>query len=720
MSQTDKEYRLPVKAASHVLALLGHQLIGDEKLAVFELVKNSYDADANNVVVTLSISAGKAGRIVVVDDGHGMGIERIEQGWLFIGHSAKRAARAIRSPKYGRLPLGEKGVGRLAAFKLGRRLHLITRKAGEPEYEVHLDLEELISQGPLMQDLSATVLSREVGKVFSDGQTGTRIEIGALSREVWSRGDVRRMQRLITSLASPFSTPDNFHVELKVPGREDELADTLSLSQFLESAPWYFQFDLDAEGRYSWRYDFRPPNWKDLKFRTLSSDNTSLLLLPEEAGEYEAPGDRERVTLQPTDLHGIGPVRGVLYGYFRRAEVLKASGASGAQQQLTMWLDDQTGVRIYRDGVRVFTYGERTDDWLGLNVRRINRPAGKFGTNSVIAGIEISSATSDGLTEKTNREGFNENEVFRRFRRAVLSAFDHFERLHAEDRMKLVAALKGTDPEAPPIRLTTALENVKKAISKDKQLSVSLDTDIRAIENEFEKMRDVMVAAGSSGLNLALVVHEVERAVEGVAKAIDTKAFDSAAAQLNHLKSLLKEIGPLLRKEPARQLMISKAVKAAVSFYEARFAGHSVAWSAPILVAEDPDFKVKAPSNLLVSAIANAINNALYWCRIRRDDEPNHKPAVAVRTAWNASTESGLVAVVDNGPGFAISKDQATQAFISTRPGGMGLGLYFADQTMEICGGALEVTSAKELADELELADVYDGAAVVFRFGGTK
>lgn len=717
MAPVDMEYRLPVKAASHVLALLGDQLIGDEKLAVFELVKNSYDADANNVVVTLNVGAGAAGHIVIEDDGHGMGMEGIAQGWLFIGHSAKRAARSTRSPRYGRLPLGEKGVGRLAAFKLGQRLLLITRKVGEPEYEVQLDLDELINQGPLVQDLSATMTSRSVGKIFPEGSTGTRIEIGALNRKLWSRGDLRRMQRLITSLASPFSTPDNFRVELKVPGRDQELADTLSLSQFLDNAPWCFQFDLDEQGRYSWLYSFRPPNWKDLRARTLSAHDTSLLLVSEGGDEYHLPENRERTTLQGVDLDGIGPVRGIIYGYFRRSEVLKASGA---QQQLTMWLDDQTGVRIYRDGVRVFTYGERTDDWLGLNVRRINRPTGKFGTNSVVAGVEIGSATSDGLSEKTNREGFNENDVFRRFRRAVLSAFDHFERLHAEDRMKLVAALKGADPEAPPIRLTTALENVKKAISKDKQLALSLDTDIKAIENEFEKMRDVMVAAGSSGLNLALIVHEVERSVEGVSKAIDSQAFDTAASQLSHLKSLLKEIGPLLRKEPARQLMISKVVKAAVSFYQARFTGHSVAWSAPILVGEDPDFKVKAPSNLLVSAIANAINNALYWCRTRRDGESNHKPAMVLRTAWNAETESGLVAVVDNGPGFEISKDQATQAFISTRPGGMGLGLYFADQTMEICGGTLEVTSAQELGDELELADVYDGAAVVFRFGGTK
>lgn len=717
MIQDENQYQMPVKAASHVLALLGEQLIGDEKLAVFELVKNSYDADANNVLVTLNIAGSPEGTIVVQDDGHGMGKEAIEHGWLFIGHSAKRGTGATRSPRFGRLPLGEKGVGRLAAFKLGRRLLLITRAEGELEYEVQLDLDELIGQGPLVQDLSATICSRDRGKYFARGESGTRIEIGSLNREFWSRGDIRRMQRLVTSLASPFSTPDNFLVELHVPDREAELADTLSLSQFLENATWRFQFEVTQDGRYSWLYEFRPPNWKDLQTRRISVEGSALLLISEDGTEYKSPAERDRVTLDASDLAGIGSVRGTVYGYFRRAEVLKVSGA---QQQLTMWLDDQTGVRIYRDGVRVFTYGERNDDWLGLNVRRINRPAGKFGTNSIVAGIEIESASSAGLSEKTNREGFNENEVFRRFRRISLSVFDHFERLHAEDRVRLVSALKGSDPDAPPVRLTTALENVKRAISKDKQLAHSVDSDLKAIENEFEKMRDVMVAAGSSGLNLALVVHEVERAVEGVAKAIDSKALDAAASQLSHLKALLKEIGPLLRKEPARQLMISRAVKAALSFYEARFSGHSVSWSAPVLVGDDPDFKVKAPSNLLISALANAINNALFWCRARRDSNPGHASAVAVRTAWNPSTESGLVAVIDTGPGFSISQDQATQAFISTRPGGMGLGLYFAEQTMEICGGVLEVADAVDLSEELELGAAFDGAAVVFRFGRTR
>jgi hypothetical protein len=81
---------------------------------------------------------------------------------------------------------------------------------------------------------------------------------------------------------------------------------------------------------------------------------------------------------------------------------------------------------VYRDGVRVFNYGERNDDWLGLNVRRINTPGGKFGTNSIVAAVHLHLDKSHGLREKTNREGFDQNDTFDRLKRIVLSAVELF------------------------------------------------------------------------------------------------------------------------------------------------------------------------------------------------------------------------------------------------------------------------------------------------------
>jgi nitrogen fixation/metabolism regulation signal transduction histidine kinase len=93
---------------------------------------------------------------------------------------------------------------------------------------------------------------------------------------------------------------------------------------------------------------------------------------------------------------------------------------------------------------------------------------------------------------------------------------------------------------------------------------------------------------------------------------------------------------------------------------------------------------------------------------------------VLVATDWDEKSNSGFIAVIDNGPGFSIPLDRAAEAFHTTRPGGMGLGLYFAKHVMDQCGGELTIHSADELRDEIDIPKAFDGAAVVLRFGESK
>ncbi len=125
-----------------MLLLLGDQLIRDAGLAVFELVKNAYDADASRCEVILAdIDDQKSARIIVEDDGSGMDYDTVVGTWLEPGtdYRATQRSAARRSPKYKRLPLGEKGVGRFAVHKLGRNIELITRQKGEDEVVVTID-----------------------------------------------------------------------------------------------------------------------------------------------------------------------------------------------------------------------------------------------------------------------------------------------------------------------------------------------------------------------------------------------------------------------------------------------------------------------------------------------------------------------------------------------------------------------------------------------------
>jgi signal transduction histidine kinase len=709
----------PIRARSHLLQLLGEELIGDDRLAIFELVKNGYDADANEVEITVNLAARSPKSIVVQDSGTGMTLDDITGKWLELATDSRRKDRAVRTKRYRRLALGEKGVGRIASFKLGRYVTLITRAAGHPEYEAVIDWDKLLDQGPYLENLEVRVSENDEPKSFSGKSTGTRIAISGLRREQWTRGDLRKLYRLVTSLASPFKTPDRFIVKFNAPGREGDLKDLVAPNDFLDLAVWKFSFDLDGQA-FSWKYAFNPPHWKSVKPRSEDKKNDRLLLTPamDPDGVKRRPtAADEALLLTDDDLDGIGPIEGRIYAYYRRSEVLNATGSSS---QVRSWLDDQTGVRVYRDGVRVFTYGERNDDWLGLNVRRINTPAGKLGTGSVVSAIHLELNESAGLREKTNREGFDQNATFERLRRIVLSVFEHLERLHAEDRKSLDDVIKGTVDEQP-LRFVEAMDHLRSGL-KSKKLDQSFSKDIDAIEREFVQLRDVMTNAGVAGLNLAVIFHEVEREVDSLATALDRGLDqDHLREQIEHLHQLLQGFAPLLRKNTTRPVFASAVVRAALMTREPRFKHHKVTLSAPILQKEQPDFKIRGASNLISGALGNLLDNAQFWARYRKERDERSAPAsVLVATDWDEKSNSGFIAVVDNGPGFAIPRDRAVEAFHTTRPGGMGLGLYFAKHVMDQCGGEMTIHSADELRDEIEIPKAFDGAAVVLRFGETK
>lgn len=707
----------PVRARSHLLQLLGEELIGDDRLAIFELVKNGYDADATTVKVEINVNSGPAHSIVVEDSGSGMTLDDITGKWLELATDSKRKNRSIRTKKYRRLALGEKGVGRIAAFKLGRHVTLTTRALGHPEYETAIDWDQLIDQGPYLEDLTVRVRTNEDPKIFQGKRTGTRIEISGLQREKWTRGDLRKLYRLVTSLASPFHTPDQFRVEFSAPGREQDVADLISPNDFIEHAVWKFSFLISGKS-FDWEYSFNPPHWKGLKAHTKRQKNDHLML----TARFDDDGTRRRsrtedepLLLGKDDLKDIGPIEGHIYGYYRRSEVLNATGSAS---QMRTWLDDQTGVRVYRDGVRVFTYGEKNDDWLGLNVRRINAPTGKLGTNSVVAAIHLDLNKSRGLREKTNREGFDQNDAFERLQRIVLSVFEHLERIHAEDRKSLDDVIKGTKGQRP-LRFDDAIANLKAGL-KEHQLDKTFGKYVEAIEQEFIQLRDVMVNAGNAGLNLAVIFHEIEREVDALASTLERGVDQKEVReQIEHLYELLHGFAPLLKKNPTRLLFASEIVSAAKRIRDSRFKFHKVVFSAPLLQQEEPDFRVRGPSNLLTGCLGNLLDNALFWARYRRErDERSTPAAVQVVTDWDEESKSGMIAVVDNGPGFSITPTQATEPFVTKRTGGMGLGLYFAKLVMEQCGGELTIHTASEFRDEVKFSNSFDGAAVVMRFGG--
>ena len=247
---------LPFRPRARILQLLGDELIGSPRLAVFELVKNAYDADAGMVRVALRNIGRPDASIVVEDDGDGMTLETIRDIWLVPGHDHRARQRtALQRTRRGRLPLGEKGLGRFAAHKLGNRIDVVTRFDAHPECLVSIDWEVLIRQENL-SDATVRVSTRDPS-LFRGDSTGTRITISDLRERNWTRGEVRRLQRQVTSISSPFEGgSDEFYPWLEVPGHEDWVTGVPDVTALMERAPWKFQFRFE-DGRFDWKYRFR-------------------------------------------------------------------------------------------------------------------------------------------------------------------------------------------------------------------------------------------------------------------------------------------------------------------------------------------------------------------------------------------------------------------------------------------------------------------------------
>ena len=195
--------------------LLGRELITDRITALFELVKNCYDANAEKVDVTFEHlnPLSNQSRIIIEDNGLGMAFADIRDKWMVIGTSSKRRKRVSPAP-YNRVVAGKKGVGRFAVDKLGGKLVMKTKKKGssvwhcletdwtkyseEEDRQLKLNFEDSSEEQKLFTDIDNKYWTEPA----ETGVQGTRLEISSLN-DVWLERDVIRAYRELSKIVRP-------------------------------------------------------------------------------------------------------------------------------------------------------------------------------------------------------------------------------------------------------------------------------------------------------------------------------------------------------------------------------------------------------------------------------------------------------------------------------------------------------------------------------------
>jgi anti-sigma regulatory factor (Ser/Thr protein kinase) len=223
------------KPKAHILTLLGEELIKDPVMAIYELIKNSYDADSKSVLVYFqNITDHDNANIVVIDSGTGMTEEVLQNVWLEPGTAFRKPLDGYgkrmmaRSPIFHRIPMGEKGVGRFAVHKLGSKIKLISRpcevildeKGNFKEkklldYEISVEIDwHAFTQSKYLSEVSIKYIKNtDKDSFLFKKESGTYIKISSL-KEIWNRGMARKLKRHTLAMTSPKSDPLKFQIDL--------------------------------------------------------------------------------------------------------------------------------------------------------------------------------------------------------------------------------------------------------------------------------------------------------------------------------------------------------------------------------------------------------------------------------------------------------------------------------------------------------------------------
>lgn len=699
---------------ARLLQLLGDQLIGSPRLAIFELVKNAYDADAHTATVTMSNLLSDDASIRVEDDGFGMSEDTLRNIWLVPGHDHKAKDRKAgkRTPR-GRLPLGEKGVGRFAVHKLGSVVEIVTRRKGADELVMKIDWDDVASSEYL--DQARVVISSRKPEVFMNKRTGTAVTITSLRGRQWTRGEVRRLFRQITSISSPFATRvDDFSASLNLPQQNAWLKDLPDTATLMESAPWKFSFSLQGN-RLNWKYEFRGINGISLSPRSLQGEEHGVLLDPNDLPEQDR--DELKATKTPKRAvrssvkyqDDIGPISGTLLVYDRDKDVLAKIGHSASLQE---FLNESGGVRVYRDGIRVYNYGEPGDDWLGLNIRRVNSPTKRISNNIVVGSVDLELEYSTGLEEKTNREGFVEGIALDRLRALIRGSIAIFETERNKDKQNL-RKLLAKDRDGLKGGIERPLQQIQKLAEKN-NLSKEVDPLVKRAQRAYDDMREILLRAGISGMSLVIVYHEIDHGVRLLHSALRQGAdAERVIQQARDLVGVLDSFGDLLRRGKSGDHDLRNLAERVAELNSVRLANHGI--SLDLSIDRSPQAEVPLstfPLGLVLGAVTNLIDNSVYWLSSRwpEDEDGSHRK-IQLSVDTESYGEPALI-VADNGPGFVDELEDATEPFFTRRPDGIGVGLYYVNLIMQTIGGSLRMVDR----DLVSINSDYDGAALALVF----
>jgi signal transduction histidine kinase len=598
------EVKISFDVHPSVIFQLGADLISDDVQALIELIKNSYDANATYAHVQVDTKNSPAvqfpetmypnavGFIKITDDGEGMNLDSIRNGWFVVSNSVKRQLKQSgQSSNSKRTPLGDKGLGRLGSQRLARNVELSSVSSGEKS-ERHVGfswndfnnaarLSDVPIKGPVEQKASR--------------RTGTTLVLSDLvDPERWRGPDAKRvLEEQLTELVSPFEGINAFELLISVDGVKLDLATVARRLRQQADTTFSLGFDgvkMTMQGRAKLRQlepsdkgrkaifdeEVRGNNGSQLLVKLQSASEGypfSVAAAPSAAWfamfrESVALEDLDKVALD-SDLHPLnpGPFRAELdsFDLSRPPDVAAFSNL----KEFRGIVKTLSGVRVYRDG-----FGVRVDrdflklgkawtgggSWYGL------KPANTIGY------IAISARDNANLVETTDREGFKKTLHFLNFE-ALLQRFVKFTHDTLEfARRETISYCDQFVQAAANVPPTITPEELAAKVSRYFESTSRLEEKVSALRISVASASRQAKEAGQTARKSPRLTPEQRAEAEGIMRSIGDALVGSETA-LQDLSDLLSEVPEIRSAYELLSVQIQRFNERLTEAYEAMSLG---------------------------------------------------------------------------------------------------------------------------------------------------
>jgi signal transduction histidine kinase len=473
---------------SRLLFQLGEKLLTNRAVALAELVKNSYDADATHAIVHMKKIKKSGGTIIVEDNGSGMNPSTFEKTWMRIATIDKEENPI--SKKYKRQKAGEKGIGRFACRRLSKRLILKSIAEVESGNKEELNATFIWSTFTPGSDIDKIPVKLSTKSIEKETPIGTTLILED-TNEAWSGRDIRRLRNELTELISPITFKSD--IELKEAPKEYDPG---------------FRVEFICP-------DF--PTKEEPLDKTFFKNAWTKL-----SGVVDENGDATY------NIHVINKILNKIKKSFKRDKAFKYLRSVKLEIYIFSYRTDlfkhsewkmsktrkigeeRGGIKVYADKFRIFGYGKKGDDWLrvdydrGRSVYGVDKEVSAFGEdkrpglrlfrNNNLFGSVVFVRNDNPMLEITvNREKLIDNEVFEELKKFVRLGVDFATVSYANEifkEKKEEKERKKAEEEARRKAEEEVMRKAEEARRKAEKKAMKAEEERRKAEEERRKAEE--------------------------------------------------------------------------------------------------------------------------------------------------------------------------------------------------------------------------------------